>query len=529
MIQLTVHDLLVRNAHLYPDRIAVEEDGRKLTHLALLKRSSKVANALLKLGCKPGHRVAVLSRNSIEMMEILCACELFGFIAVPLNHRLATAEIGKILQDCTPSLLIGEVFFKEMLEKLHVDMPHSDAIWLMGDSDGSIKGLKPSIEAASENLYPVCPSANAIAHIIYTSGSTGRPKGVMLNQGGLVESGRLLAQPAGVRPNSSQLVIMPLFHVGALAQRMGYVVGGGRLVLQSKFDAETVVKTLASGEITDIHLAPTMLRSLLDVLDQRPDSLNELNALDAVETIKYASSPIPAETLERAMRYFGPRLIQYYGLTEAGAIGTVLHKYAHADAAQGINTELMRSAGHPHLGCEMEIRRPDRSVCDIGEDGEIWLRSNAMMSGYWNDEERTKEALENGWLRTGDVGRFNEANYLFIMDRMKDMIVSGGENIYSAEIERALETHPAVLESAVIGIPDERWGESVHAFVVLKPGEPTLTQENLIEYCKTQIASFKKPRSIDFLASMPRLQHVQKIDKQTLRAPFWANQKKGVN
>jgi len=410
-----------------------------------------------------------------------------------------------------------------MLHQLQGDMPYANSVWLMGDSTPSMPGLKSSIAAASESHLPNPPSAEAIAHIIYTSGSTGRPKGVMLNQCGLVESGRLLALPAGVRPNSTQLVIMPLFHVGALAQRMGYVVGGGRLVLQSKFDAEVVVNTLASGQITDIHLAPTMLRSILDVLDQRPVSM------DAVETIKYASSPIPSETLERAMRYFGPRLIQYYGLTEAGAIGTVLHKYAHADASLGINTELMRSAGHPHFGCDIEIRRPDRSVCAVGEDGEIWLRSSAMMSGYWNDPARTRDALENGWLRTGDVGRFNAANYLFIMDRVKDMIVSGGENIYSAEIERALEKHPAVLETAVIGVPDDRWGESVHAFVVLKPDEPKLTQEELIEFCKSQIASFKKPRSIDFIETMPRLQHVQKIDKQSLRAPFWANHKKGVN
>lgn len=523
MIQLTVHALLVRNAQLYPDRIAVEDEHEKLTHSDLLQRSIKVANALMSLGCQPGSRVAVLSRNSIAMMEIMCACELFGFIAVPLNHRLATPEIGKILQDCTPTLLVGEVFFREPLQQLQASMPHSNAVWLMDGAEASLPGLKPSIQAASESLLLPPPAAEAIAHIIYTSGSTGRPKGVMLNQGGLVESGRLLALPAGVRPDSTQLVIMPLFHVGALAQRMGYVVGGGRLVLQSKFDAETVVNTLASGQITDIHLAPTMLRSILDVIDQRPVTL------DAVETIKYASSPIPSETLERAMRYFGPRLIQYYGLTEAGAIGTVLHKYAHHEASKGMHTDLMRSAGHPHLGCEIEIRRQDRSVCDVGEDGEIWLRSNAVMSGYWNDPERTQEALVDGWLRTGDVGKFNAAQYLFIIDRVKDMIVSGGENIYSAEIERALETHPSVLETAVIGIPDDRWGESVHAFVVLKPNEPHVTQNELIEYCKTQIASFKKPRSIDFITAMPRLQHVQKIDKQSLRAPFWANHKKGVN
>ncbi len=523
MINLTIYDLLVRNASIYPERIAVEDETSKLTHSELLNRAVKVGNALSKLGCELGSRVAIISRNSNAMMEIMCACEIFGFIAVPLNHRLATNEIKNILIDCTPSILIGESFFKAVLHEVHPQMPKERSLWLLDGEDHKLPNLASIVDNALCSLPPKPPSANSIAHIIYTSGSTGRPKGVMLSQSSLVESGRLLAMPAGVRPDSTQLVIMPLFHVGALAQRMAYVVSGGQLILQSKFDAELVVETLASGKVTDIHLAPTMLRSILDVLDQRNVSL------EALETIKYASSPIPAETLTRAMRYFGPRLIQFYGLTEAGAIGTVLHKYAHADASRGVNTALMRSAGHPHLGCEIQIRRQDRSVCAAGEDGEIWLRSNAMMSGYWNDPQRTQEALEDGWLRTGDVGRFNEAHYLFIMDRVKDMIVSGGENIYSGEIERTLDSHPAVLESAVIGIPDDKWGESVHAFVVLKPGAPKLSQEDLIDYCKSQIASYKKPRSIDFLESMPRLQHVQKIDKQTLRNPFWTKHQKGVN
>ena len=523
MIQMTIHDLLVRNASLYPNRVAVEGDGMALTHRNLVRRAAKVAHALMAQGCQPGSRVALLSRNTMAMMETLCACELFGFIAVPLNHRLATREMGNILKDCTPTVLVGEALFEDVLLQLQADLPQSGSVWLMGAGGNTLPSLDAAVAAAPDTLPAAAPSADDIAHIIYTSGSTGRPKGVMLSQSALAESGRLLALPAGVRPDSTQLVIMPLFHVGALAQRMGYVVGGGRLVLQTRFDAETVVDTLASGEITDIHLAPTMLRSLLDVLDQRPV------AMDKVETVKYASSPIPSETLTRAMRYFGQRLIQYYGLTEAGAIATVLHKFAHADAARGIHPELMRSAGQPHLGCQIQIRRSDRSVCPPGEDGEIWLRSNALMSGYWNDPDRTHEAIENGWLRTGDMGRFDEASYLFIMDRVKDMIVSGGENIYSAEVERAIESHPDVLESAVIGVPDARWGESVHAFVVLKPGAAPMSQDDLVEYCKTRIASFKKPRTVDFLPALPRLQHVQKIDKPSLRAPFWAQHKKGVN
>lgn len=523
MNQLTLNTLLVRNANLYPDRVAVEFEGTSSTHKSLLTRSTKVGHVLQFKGCVPGCRVALLSRNSIAMLELLCACELFGYIAVPLNHRLSTEEIKKILEDCTPTVLIGELVFDSVLRQLQSAIPTYGAVCLIGQSSPELPSIEASVEVASCTLPYPSPSANDAAYIIYTSGSTGRPKGVILTHGALVEAGRLLALPAGVRPDSKQLVVMPLFHIGALSQRMGYVVAGGCLVLHSRFDADSVVDALCSGEITDIHLAPTMLRSVLDVLDTRSVSL------ESVETIKYASSPIPSETLGRAMQYFGPKLIQYYGLTEAGGIGSVLPKFTHADAAKGLNTGLMRSAGQAHLGCEIEIRQPDQSVCAVGEEGEIWLRSNAMMSGYWNDPSRTMEALEDGWLRTGDVGMMDGAHYLFIMDRVKDMIVSGGENIYSSEVERALESHPSVLESAVIGIPDARWGESVHAFIVLKPGAASMNSDDLIEFCKTKIASFKKPKSIEFLPSLPRLQHVQKIDKQSLRTPFWGTQKRGVN
>lgn len=523
MIRLTISDLLIRNSNLYPERSAFACDGKSITHKELLRRSTQVGNVLKTKGCKPGNRVAIISRNSIEMMEVLCACELMGFIAVPLNHRLATAEIGKILIDCTPNVLIGEQLFESVLTELKTTITSPDGVWLLGPSNDSFGGLAVQINEASPALPEHAPGPDDVAYIIYTSGSTGRPKGVMLSQSALVEAGRLLALPAGLRPDSTQLVVMPMFHVGAVAQRMGYVVAGGKMILHTKFDAELVVDAIGSGEITDIHLAPTMLRSVLDVLKVRPTSMKGL------ETIKYASSPIPVETLSQAMLYFGSMLIQYYGLTEAGGIVTVLPKFAHADGSRGLNLELLRSAGQAHLGCEIEIRRVDKSVCSVGEEGEIWLRSNAMMTGYWNDPDRTNETVEHGWLRTGDIGKMDGAQYLFVMDRIKDMIVSGGENIYSSEVEHALESHPGVLESAVIGVPDARWGESVHAFVVLNATGKDMTENDLIEYCKTKIASFKKPKSIEFMESLPRLQHVQKIDKQTLRLPFWGNIKRGVN
>ena len=522
MIDPHLHAMLCRNAALYPNRTALEFEGQTVTHQALLQQAARIAHAYAQAGVQRGDRVAILSRNTIEMVLAWSACELSGRIAVPLNHRLATPELALIARDCTPKLLLVDAEFVDVGQAMVEQVQHEMPLWVMGGAADQLPSLTQLSQGAADTL-PEPPLPQDTACIIYTSGSTGRPKGVMLSHQGMVESGRVLAAPAVVRPDSHQLVIMPLFHVGAAAHRMAYVVHGGTMVLQRKFDAAQVLAELSTGRITDIHLAPTMLRSLLDEMGDRPITFERL------ECVKYASSPIPEDTLARAIKVFGPKLIQFYALTESGAIATVLHRFVHAEAAQGIGVHRLRSAGQPHLGCQMQIRDRAGQVCPVGVEGEIWLRSAAMMTGYWNNPELTRENLVDGWLRTGDVARFDEEHFLFIMDRMKDMVVSGGENIYSSEVERTLESHPDVLESAVIGIPDPHWGEAVHAFVVLRPGAAHPGEQGLIEYCKQRLASYKKPKSIEFLDALPRLQHVQKIDKPTLRKPYWGDNQRGVN
>lgn len=522
MKQLNLGAMLCRNAALYPERTALICENRQLTHAQLLSSAARIGHVFAGLGAHRGDRIAILARNSIEMVEALCACELHGYIAVPLNHRLADAELSVIMNDCRPSVLVVDNEFVDSAAALHQACEHGMEILTLGEAHQSFRSLQTA-QREAEAALPLQSGADDIAYIVYTSGSTGRPKGVMLSHAALVESGRVLATPAGVRPDSVQIVVMPLFHVGATAQRMGYVVNGATLVLHRKFDPERIVRELASGNVTDIHLAPTMLRSVLDEIGERSMDFGRL------ETVKYASSPIPEDTLARAMRAFGPKLLQYYALTEAGGVASVLHKFVHMEAMNGENVGRLRSAGQAHFGCDIQLRRPDGHRCESDEEGEIWLRSQAMMSGYWNNPVLTKETIVDGWLRTGDAGRFDREQYLFIMDRLKDMIVSGGENIYSSEVERALEAHPHVLEAAVVGVPDAHWGEAVHAFVVLRSGAPQVTADELIDFCKRRLASYKKPRSIEFLPALPRLQHVQKIDKPALRKPYWAARQRSVN
>ena len=519
----SIGGVLRRNGAFYADRIALQCEGQTRTHSELIRKAARVGNALLRSGIAAGDRIAVLARNSIEMTETLAACEIFGFIAVPLNHRLAVNELVRIAQDCSPKAFFTDSDFMEATQAM-VCCPGVGKLCVV--LDGACDEMQTYAEftsLAEESLSQYRPGGADTAYIIYTSGSTGQPKGVMLSHAGLIEAGRLLASPAGVRPDSVQIVVMPLFHIGATAQRMGYVVQGGKLVLHRRFDAQMIVDDLVAGEITDIHLAPMMLRSVLDVLETTNVDL------PVVETVKYASSPIPDETLGRALKAFSSKLLQFYALTEACGIGTVLHKYVHEESARGISPHRLRSAGQPHFGCELEIRGSDGKACEVGEGGEIWIRSPAVMTGYWNKESLTRSTIVDGWLKTGDVGRYDSEKFLFIMDRMKDMIISGGENIYSSEVERALESHPSVLESAVIGIPDERWGEAVHAFVVCRQGSEIPSFNALIDHCKQQIASYKKPKSIQFLVVLPRLQHVQKIDKVSLRKPFWESVKRQVN
>ncbi len=516
-----LHDLLQRNERLYAGRIAIRCEGTVRTHGELADRARRLGSALQQRGVRHGDRVAILARNGIEMVESLCACEWYGYVAVPLNHRLAAKELADIVRDCSPAALIAELEFDVTAQLLRGVLRSPALMAIVGSPDHE---LDYESLVSSGNCVPpsIKPGGQDTAYIIYTSGSTGRPKGVMLGHAGMVESGRLLSAPAGVRPDSLMLVVMPLFHVGAIAQRLGHVVNGSSILLHRKFDAATVVADIEKHRITEVHLAPMMLRSVLDCADRTDADLSSL------ETVKYASSPIPDDTLDRAIGRFGPHLLQFYAMTEAGGIATVLHKYVHAAAARGESPRYLRSAGQAHWGCAIETRRADGSLCDVDESGEVWLQTPSVMQGYWSNDALTREARVGPWLRTGDVGRLDADNFLFIVDRMKDMIISGGENIYSSEVERALESHPAVLEAAVIGVPDEKWGESVKAFVVYRPGAEGPSADDLIEYCRDRIGSYKKPRTIEFLERLPRLPHVEKIDKSALRLPYWVGKTRQV-
>ena len=364
------------------------------------------------------------------------------------------------------------------------------------------------------------PAAGDIAYLMYTSGTTGGAKGVMISHAAMVEAVRMLSHESAILPTDRGLIVMPLFHLGGKIEQMTFNLMGASVRLKTVFDAADMLQTIEREHISVAHFAPLMIQQMLDVLDARKFDVSTLRC------VHYASAPMPVPLLRRALDRMGPIFVQVYGMTEC-IFGTILKAHHHNLDGGPDDLRRLGSAGQVPLGNEVKIVRDDGSTCNPGETGEILFRSPTVMNAYWNKNPLTAEVLRDGWFHTQDMGFMDDGNFVYVVDRKKDMIISGGENIYSWEVEEALRAHPAVAEVAVIAVPDRVWGESVKACVQLRPGG-TATEHELIEHTRSRIASYKKPKSIDFVASLPRLFN-GKIDKKALRAPYWKDLSRQVS
>ncbi|HLH95927.1 MAG TPA: AMP-binding protein [Xanthobacteraceae bacterium] len=509
---MNIASLVERNARLFGSKLAFVADEQKLTHAEFRTRVFAFANALADRGLGFQSRVAILMRNRIECLEAMFGCGSAGFIAVPLNWRLAEAELVKIVKDCQPEALIFEPGFAAAAAALINACPAIRCpVAVAGRLAGS-ESYEDLLRQAATSRPVVRVDDEAIESLVYTSGTTGDAKGVMLSHRAITEAARAGSWEGGASPTDRTLIVMPLFHVGGKIEQMGFWLAGGTTYLQSAFDAGRALALIDREKLTAAHLAPTMIAMLLD----HPD----IAAVDhaSLRLVHYASAPMPVPLLRRAMATFGPIFVQLYGMTEC-VLGTVLK--AHQHVLDGTPAEVRRlgSAGQPYLGVDVRIERiggAEGAEAAPGEPGEILLRGPALMSGYWNRTGATLEALRGGYMHTGDIGYVDEDGFLFVVDRKKDMIVSGGENIYSREVEEALATHAAIKEAAVVGVPDQTWGESVFAFVTTAPGA-TVTADELIAHCRRQIASYKKPRFVRVVEALPRIFN-GKVDKKALRA-----------
>ena len=512
-------DLIKRNAHLYGDRLGLNFEQHRYTHRQFAQRVYRAANALLARGIRPQERVAILARNCSEALEVLGAGEVSGFITVNINHRLSVREIEEICADAEPSVLVFEPDFADAAEALRARQPGIRLFLGIGTQAAGAENYEDVLAAASDAEPAVRARPDDIAYLIYTSGTTGRPKGVMYDHRGMLEAARMQSHECGAREPVVALIVMPLFHVGARIESFGFLLLGGTIVLHRTFDAVAVLETIQRERVTAMHLAPIMVQRILDVPGRAAYDTSSL------QCVHYASAPMPVPLLRRALDAFGPIFTQVYGMTECLG-GTILKAHQHTLTGNERETRRLASAGQPYFGTTLRIVRMDGSEAAVGEVGEILIRNGGMMRGYWNNAPATIEALRDGWMHTQDLGYLDADGFLYVVDRKKDMIISGGENIYSWEVEEALRRHPAVAEVAVVAVPDPEWGEAVKACVVLRTGARAGEAE-LIEHCRAAIASYKKPRSVDFVEALPRLFN-GKVDKKALRAPYWADRQRQV-
>jgi acyl-CoA synthetase (AMP-forming)/AMP-acid ligase II len=519
-MSLTCGDLIKRGRRLYRDRPALLYEGKTFTFAEQAARMFRLANALRGKGIGRQQRVAILARNCCEYVEVFGACEVAGFVAINLNSRLAEAELGAICQDCQPSTLIYAKEFAATAKALRAQVASIRFTVAIEPSSSDEPSYEHLLSDASAEPPPVAPAADDMAYLMYTSGTTGGAKGVMIGHGAMAEAVRMLSHEGGIASISKALIVMPLFHLGGKIEQMAFSLMGAAVVLKAAFEPEDILQTIARERVEAAHFAPLMIQRMLDVLETKSYDMTSLRC------VHYASAPMPVPLLRRALDRMGPIFAQVYGMTEC-ICGTILKPHFHLADGSEADRRRLASAGQPFLGNEVKVLRDDGESCPSGEIGEIAFRSPTTMRGYWNKNVMTSEVVRDGWFHTGDLGFVDADDFVYVVDRKKDMIISGGENIYSWEVEEALRTHPDVAEVAVIAVPDEVWGESVKACVQMRAGR-SATDAELIEYARSKIASYKKPKSIDFVDALPRLFN-GKIDKKALRAPYWRDRERQVS
>jgi long-chain acyl-CoA synthetase len=531
MIDGTVAGCLRHWAASRPDHPALQWAGGQLTYADLDQRSSRLAQALAGAEVGKGDRVAYLDKNSPEQLELLFAAAKLGAVPCPVNYRLAPPEVAFIVGDSQAKVFAVGAEFVDQVRKIDADLgPIHRVVIGRGDRsrDRDRDGDWPALDSWRDSHDPVDPrvavGATDVACQLYSSGTTGRPKGVELTSANVACGRDLYAAVMGLGPDSVSVVPMPLYHIGGTGWAMAGFWQGATNVLVREIVPDQLVDLMASQQITHGFIVPAVMQLMLSVpgVEERDWS--------ALECILYGASPISEAVLSRAIGLFGCRFVQAYGLTET--TGTVIYLPAEDHDLDGPHRHRLRACGIPIPGHEARIVDPaSGDEVPARAVGEIWVRGPSVMAGYWRRPEQTAETIRpDGWLRTGDAGYRDEDGYFYIHDRLKDMIVSGAENVYPAEVENVIMSHPEVADVAVIGIPDDKWGETPLAMVVRASGsgsDPPLSEKDLIEYCRQRLARYKCPSRVKWVDQLPR-NPSGKVVKKDLRAPYWEGRERMV-
>jgi len=517
-----VHDLILRAEALYGNLPAVVDGPVRYRYAELAGRVRRLAGGLRALGLGPGDVVACLSLNGHRAMESFFAASLAGVAVTPINTRLAPPETAFILRDSGAKALLAGASFLPALERIAGEVPDLKHVVLLDGPAGrgasgslSWRGYEEWLAASQPwREAPADWATERMVLLCYTGGTTGLPKGVMLSQGNVLANARHAIEMMELGGRDVWLHAAPMFHLADAWACFSITALGGLHVFMERFDAAQALALIEAHAVTATSIVPTMVLMLL----QEP-SVATRN-LRSLRRVLYGASPMPVAPLKAAIERFGPILQQAYGQTESAPFLATTPARDLGFPATEAGLRRLASCGQPIFGAEVRIVASDGRLCAPGEVGEIQARGPNVMLGYWQRPQETQAALAGGWLHTGDLAYADADGYLFIVDRAKDVIIRGGENIYSSEVENALYRHPTVLEAAVIGVSDERWGETVRAVVVLRPGAHAAEAE-LIAHCQELIARFKCPQSVEFRAELPK-SGAGKILKAELRKPFRA-------
>jgi acyl-CoA synthetase (AMP-forming)/AMP-acid ligase II len=463
----------------------------------------------------------MLSNNSGRYVEYYFATLWAGCVMVPVNVRWSEHEIAESFDDAEPVLLLVDADHAELGARLRARCASLTAVILAEDDPREGFHGYESLIATTPAADDARRGGEDLAALFYTGGTTGRSKGVMLTHNNLMANSLTAMVNMNITGDSVHLHVSPMYHVAGGARLFSVTVAGGTHAVLPRFEPRLFLSAVEKHRVTITVVVPTMLNRLLD-----DPALNDYD-LSSLDLLCYGASPIPQALLERALeRLPGVALLQSYGMTELSPVATVLFPRYHT--FEGPDAGYVRSAGQPVYNADVEIVGPDDEIVPPGQVGEVCVRGPMVMKGYWRLDALTRETLRGGWMHTGDAGYLDERGFLFLVDRVKDMIVSGGENVYSAEVENVLHAHPAVHECAVIGVPSDAWGEAVHAVVHLKPGA-RLEADVLIEFCRERLAHYKCPKSIDFSSDELPKSGPGKILKTELRAPFWNDEGRGIH
>jgi long-chain acyl-CoA synthetase len=520
-----LRDILSHAVKLYANKTAFIDGDIRRTYGEANERVHRLASGLLSLGLKPGDHIAILANNSHRYWETYFVADIAGMPLAPLNTRLAANELEFILNDGEiKALLIGPEFL-EIYEQFkagtsgieHTILLGGDATDGLLDYEDLIARNEPLTESVREW------DENDMLNLCYTGGTTGLPKGVMLTQRNIVANAQNATMAVGFTERDVWMHAAPMFHLADAWACYSLTMVGGTHVFLGQFTPQGTLELLQNQKVTKTILVPTMINFVVNF-----PGVEDYDT-SALELMLFGASPMPVDRLQAAVKIFGPILLQAYGMTETAPLLTAMSPGSVTYDGSPADTARLASCGREIPGVDLRVV-DEATGKDVlpGEVGEIIAKGENVMAGYWKRDEETAAALKDGYMHTSDLAMMDEDGYIFIVDRAKDMIVSGGENVYSAEVENALYEHAGVLEAAVIGVPDERWGEAVQAIVVPKEGAD-LTQEAIIEHCRTLIAGYKVPKNVVIQDEPLPKSGPGKILKTELRKPYWAGKEKAVN